>query len=48
MLIRTDQPISHYLVFSNELEADEEVKRLENELKTSFNKSPYDKIIEDN
>ena len=47
MLIRTGQEIDHYLVFENQSEADEEMKKLENMLKTSFNSSPSDKLVHD-
>ena len=48
MLMRSSQPISHYLIIANEVEADEEVKRMENALKTSFSSSPLDKLVYDN
>jgi hypothetical protein len=47
MLMRKDQPIAHYLVFGNEIEADEEIRRLEDRLKTSFSSSPLDKVVHD-
>ena len=45
--MRTNQKISHYLIMSNEIEADEEMKRMENALKTSFSSSPLDKVVYD-
>ena len=45
--MRTDQDISHYLLISNEVEADEEMKRLDQQLKTSFSSSPFDKHVQD-
>ena len=48
MLMRTDQNISHYLIMSNQIEADEEMKRMQNALKTSFSSSPLDRIVYDN
>ena len=45
--MRSSQPISHYLIIAHEIEADEEMKRMENALKTSFSSSPLDKIVYD-